>query len=145
MIEVIREAWSWVVLDPAEVIATNAFGNYIVRATDATYWRICPEEVSCEKVAANESEYETLLQDEEFIADWELQQLLEVAVAKFGSPTSERCFCLKIPGVFGGKCLIDNVGTISRRELVSFAGDMAQQIKDVPEGARLKLKIIGGS
>lgn len=47
-----------------------------------------------------------------------------------------------MPGVLGAKYVLQNIGTISRSELVSFAGDMAHQIKDVPDGAKLELRII---
>jgi hypothetical protein len=40
--------------------------------------------------------------------------------------------------VLGGKYDVANFGTISRRELVAFAGDIAEQIKDVPDGAKVK-------
>jgi hypothetical protein len=32
--------------------------------------------------------------------------------------------------------------TMSRAELISFAGDLAEQIKDVPDGGQIKLKIV---
>jgi hypothetical protein len=38
MLDIIREAWGWIGLDPADVVATNSFGNLIVRATDGAYW-----------------------------------------------------------------------------------------------------------
>jgi hypothetical protein len=144
MINAIREAWSWLGLDPVEIVATNAFGNYIVRASDGSYWRLCPEELSFRMVADDDVGYTSLLQNDEFIVDWELQDLLRSAVNKFGSPAADRCFCLKIPGVFGGKYIIDNVGTIARRELVSCSGDLARQIKDAPDGAKLTLSVIRG-
>jgi len=142
MISVIRDAWSWIGLDAIEIVGTNAFGNYHVRDADGACWRICPEELSCMKIVDDASAYASLLSDDGFLADWELPHLLELAVQKFGPPTADRCFCLKMPGVFGGKYVLENIGTISRRELVSFAGDMAHQIKDVPDGAKVELKIL---
>lgn len=144
MISVIRDAWSWIGLDAVEIVATSAFGNYVARDAEGAYWRICPEELSCAKIANDEPAYTSLLGDDEFLVDWELENLVELAVKKFGTPPSDRCFCLKMPGVFGGRYVLDNVGTISRTELVAFAGDMAHQIVDVPDGARLELKIIRG-
>jgi len=142
MISVIREAWSWIGLDPIEVVATNAFGNYLVRDAHGAYWRICPEELSCTKIANNISDYNLLFTDGEFLTDWELEHVVQLAVQKYGSPPADRCFCLKMPGVFGGKYVMENIGTITRRELISFAGDMAHQIKDSPDGSKLALKVI---
>jgi hypothetical protein len=40
----------------------------------------------------------------------------------------------------GGKYDVANFGTISRRELVAFAGDISEQINDVPDGTRVKFR-----
>lgn len=141
MISTIRNAWSWAGLDPAEIVGTNAFGNYLVRAADGTFWRICPEDLSCERIAENDSAFSVLLHDEEFLVGWEMQSLVEVAVRRFGSQPADRCFCLRMPGVLGGAYGGENIGTISREELISFTGDLAQQIKDVPDGAKFEIKI----
>lgn len=84
--------------------------------------------------------FSSLLSDDAFLGDWELQHLLELAVQKFGSLTADRCFCLRMPGVFGGKYVLENIAP-SRGANSSRWGDMAHQIKDVPDGAKLELKI----
>ena len=38
MLDVIRESWGWIGLEPAAIQATNDFGNVIVRHADGTYW-----------------------------------------------------------------------------------------------------------
>jgi hypothetical protein len=63
-------------------------------------------------------------------------------VAKVGTIDHDRCFCLKLPAVLGGPYAEENFGTISRRELIAFSGDIARQIKDVPDGGQFKLKIV---
>lgn len=142
MLDTIREAWGWIGLDPAEVVAENAFGNLIVRAADGTYWRICPEELSCEVVARSAEEFAVLSRGDDFRTDWEMARLVEQARAKLGPLTADRCYCLKLPAVIGGAYDAANMGTISRKELVSFAGDLAEQIKDLPDGAQVQIKII---
>jgi hypothetical protein len=142
MLDTIRDAWKWIGLDPAEVVAENAFGNLIVRATDGAYWRICPEELSCEQVARDAGEFAALSGGEEFRTDWEMARLVEQARQKLGPLSPGRCYCLKLPAVIGGTYDAANMGTISRAELISFAGDMAEQIKDVPDGGQIKIRIV---
>jgi type VI secretion system (T6SS) immunity protein Tdi1 len=141
MLSVINKAWSWIGLSATEVVAANAFGNVVVRATDGSYWRICPEELSCERVAADYSAYQRLMSDPEFQIDWQMDRLVAIAESKFGRNPPERCFCLKITAVFGGAYDIDNIGTITREEVVAAAGDIAEQIKDVPDGGEIILKV----
>lgn len=142
MISAIKKAWSWVGLDPKEVVASNSFGNVIVRDHDGKYWRICPEELSCQVVASSETEFQTLFAESEFVTDWEMAALEAAARERFGPLAPERCYCLKMPRVLGGEYRLDNLGTNSRIELVSFSGDVAEQIKDVPDGGKVEIKIV---
>jgi hypothetical protein len=137
LLTTIRESWGWTGLDPTAVTATNAFGNVIVRATDGAYWRICPEELSCKTVARDDVEFDALWANEDFQVDWQMTRLVKVAQATFGPVDEERCYCLKLPAVLGGAYDAANFGMITRRELLAFAGYVAEQIKDVPDGARI--------
>jgi hypothetical protein len=142
MIDTIRTAWSWIGLAPAEIVATNAFGNLIVRSVDGAFWRICPEELSCAPIAWSQSEYERLLGDAEFVTDWEMTNLVELARDHLGPLSPGRCYCLKMPAILGGGYEASNLGTNSRFEVIAFSGDVAQQLKDVPDGGRVKISIV---
>jgi len=140
VLTMIRESWGWTGLEPAAVMATNAFGNVIVRAADGSYWRICPEELTCKVVARDDTEFDALWANEDFQADWQMTRLVELAQATLGSADEERCYCLKLPAVLGGTYDATNFGTITRRELLAFTGDVAEQIKDVPDGGSIRLE-----
>jgi hypothetical protein len=120
----------------------NAFGNVIFTDEDGRYWRICPEELSCEIVAADDTEFANLQASESFSRDWSMQELVDRARSSLGDPVPERCYCLKIPGILGGKYAFENVDTIDRAELISVSGHIAQQIDDLPDGAQIKLTIV---
>jgi hypothetical protein len=140
MLDVIRKAWGWIGLEPVEVVATNAFGNVIVKAAGGAYWRICPEEWSCEQVARHADEFASLAGTEEFRTDWEMASLVELARRALGPLTTGRCYCLKRPAVIGGGYEESNLGTISVDELIAFSGNMAEQIKDLPDGAQVEIE-----
>jgi hypothetical protein len=142
MLDTIRKAWGWIGLEPSEVVAVNPFGNLIVRAGDGAYWRICPEELSCDRIAGNEDEFTALASADEFRMDWEMRRLVEAARLKLGPLPEGRCYCLKLPAVIGGTYEATNMGTISLTELIACSGDLAEQIKDMPDGTRVQIKII---
>jgi hypothetical protein len=100
------------------------------------------QEWSCEKVARNSDEFATLSSKDEFRTDWEMSRLVQKAKQKLGPLSEGRCYCLKLPAVIGGSYDVTNLGTISLIELISFSGDMAAQIKDVPDGGQIKIKIV---
>jgi hypothetical protein len=138
MLDLIHNSWCWSGLDPSEVLAENAFGNVIVRATNGVMWRICPEELSCEIVAENAAKYATLSDSEQFRTDWEMARLVALAEKTCGPLAEGRCYCLKMPAVLGGAYDAANLGTITREERLAFTGDLAEQIQDLPDGSQIK-------
>ncbi|WP_208728728.1 hypothetical protein [Leptospira selangorensis] len=52
-----------------------------------------------------------------------------------------RKYCLKVPGTLGGEYKLSNISVISFIELIQFSGDVALQIKDLPDGSKVQLKI----
>lgn len=141
MIETIRSAWGWKGIRPAAVVDQNSFGNLIVVDDRGTYWRICPEELSCVPIAHDENEFEKLLSDQEYQRDWHMADLAADAHKSIGATTQGRCYCLKIPAVLGGEYAVANIGTVSITELIACAGDMARQIDGQQDGAKVKLVI----
>jgi len=141
LLSAIREAWAWRGFDPIEIIDLNDFGNAIVRAADGGYWRICPEELTLERVAGSAEELAQLRADPEFETDWSMVALVEAAVVRLGRPANGRCFYLVVPGVLGGAYDADNMRTISLEELHRLTGDLARQIEGLPDGAQIELKV----
>jgi len=142
LIEVIQDAWGWVGLEPTEVMQVNLFGNLLVRDTSFAFWRICPEELSCEKIAETDHLYQQVIGTSEFQEDWAMAVMVREAAAKLGEPTAGRVYCLKIPGVLGGKYASENYGTITLEELISVSGNLALQIRDLPDGSKIQLKVV---
>jgi hypothetical protein len=138
----ICEFWGWMGIESAQVVQLNKFGNVVFADQTGKYWRICPEELKCKPIAESAMTYEHLLNDSEFVNDWEMARLVEIAEAKYGTQPVGRCFCLKIPGILGGAYGIENIGTISIGELIRFSGDVAHQIKDLPSGSKIEFKIV---
>lgn len=130
--ETINEAWGWKGIVAIEIVRTNDFGNVICKTAKNDFWRICPEELLCEKIADNETELEQLLSDLEFELDWKMERLLIAARTKLGDLESGQKYCLKAPG--SGEYSEKNLGKISFAELISFSGYVAFQIKDLKDG-----------
>lgn len=142
MITDILKGWGWTGAKPAVVFDVNKFGNVIFRAVDGAYWRICPEELTCETIADTDEAFATLKQDTEFVEDWDMSRLATEAERRYGLQPAGRCFYLKTPAVLGGAYSVENVRTISIDELLRFSGEIAEQIKDLPDGAQVSFKIV---
>jgi hypothetical protein len=142
LIAEISRAWGWVGIAPEEVVAENDFGNVIVRATDGRYWRISPEEGTCCVVADDRDSLQVLLRDQEFLHDWYMRQLVEVAREHLGELTPPRKYCLKIPGYLGGAYGMPNIATAPIHEIVGMAGDIARQTHELPDGTQVRLEVV---
>ena len=142
IIKEIRESWGWVGIQPEEVVGENDFGNLMIKDIEGRYWRLCPEDVYCQIIAQNREELDKLSSDQEFLEDWYMQALVEKAKEYLGPLTDGRKYCLAIPGVMGGEYDISNIKTVPLIELIHFSGDIANQIKDLPDGAQVQLKVV---
>lgn len=127
---------------PEEVVAENDFGNVIVRATDGRYWRITPEDGICVVIADNRASLEVLLQGQEFLHDWYMRQLVEVARENLGDLVLTRKYCLKIPGFLGGEYGWPNLATAQIQEIIGVAGDIARQMHDFSDGSQVQFKVV---
>jgi Domain of unknown function (DUF1851) len=141
LIKHIERAWSWTGIKPIKVVGENDFGNLMVRDQQGQYWRICPEDLYCKVIAGDRAALDALIEDEEFQQDWNMPALVEEAQATVGPLGPGRKYCLKIPGLLGGEYGGTNLASISLVELVAASGDIAFQIKDVPDGAQVRIKI----
>lgn len=137
----IRDAWGWVGIDPTEVVGQNDFGNLIIRDEDGKYWRICPEDVYCKVIANNQQELDNLSKDPEFLEDWRMSALIEAAKDNVGLLSEGRKYCLVVPGVLGGAYDASNIKSVPLIELIRFSGDLGRQIRDLPDGEQVQLKV----
>ncbi len=106
------------------------------------YWRLCPEDVYCKVIAENRDELDALSTNQEFLADWYMQALAETAKDKLDPLEEGRKYYLVIPNVLGGEYGISNIKTAPLVEIIQLSGDIRRQIKDLPDGAQVKLKVI---
>lgn len=141
IIDTIKKSWSWTNQIPKEILDVNDFGNIIFQSEEGKICRICPEELNFSIIANDLNEYEILKKDEGFITDWEMKTLVGFSKEYIGKLKENEKFCLKLAGVLGGNYEAENLGKISFIELIFFSGDLAKQIKDLPDGAKFELKI----
>ncbi len=139
MLTAINKAWNWIGVKAKEIVLINDFGNIIFKSTQNEFWRICPEELYCEKIADSQLDYEKLLSDSEFIVDWEMDNLVQIAKNTVGELMEGEKYCLKLSGVLGGEYNSENISKVSQMEQIGFSGDLAKQIKDLPDGTKIKL------
>ncbi|MFD1341572.1 T6SS immunity protein Tdi1 domain-containing protein [Litorisediminicola beolgyonensis] len=138
----VAEAWEWTGIEPARLLARNAFGNLLIEDRVGTTWRIVPEELACEPVADSAAERDALLSEPGFVEDWEMLRLVTVAIHTLGAPAPGRVFHLVHPAPLGGDYTPENMRIVPLLEQISFSGEVALQIRDLPDGAEVRLRVI---
>ena len=142
ILQEVRDAWGWVGIDPQEVVLENDFGNLILKDSENRYWRLSPEDVYCEVVAESTEEYKLLVKDEDFLTDWFMSQMVQDAEAALGPLSDGQKYYMVIPGLLGGAYGGSNIQVAPLIELIRFSGNLGKQLKDLPEGAEVQLKVV---
>lgn len=141
LLAVIAASWDWIGIHPEAIIEENDFGNLIIQDSEAKYWRLCPEELTCEVIARDQSALEQLSADLDFLEDWQMSRLVEVANAKLGPLPSDSKYYFVIPPVLGGSYSAENIQRVTLTELIGVSGSLARQINDLPDGSQIRLII----
>lgn len=142
VIKEIIESWGWVGVNPTEIVAENEFGNVILKDAEDKFWRLCPEDVYCEVVAESIVDYNKLINDHEFLNDWNMTVMVNEATEMLGALKEGYKYYMVIPGVLNGEYNGTNFKTAPFVEIIRLSGDLGKQIKDLPDGAEIKLKVI---
>ena len=142
LIQELSNSWGWVGLEPAEVIGENDFGNLMIKDTSGKYWRLCPEECSCRIVAEARDELDALAQEQEFLEDWLMLSLVEVAKAMLGPLRPGYKYAFVIAPVLGGKYESANMQIAPLYEVVRLSGEIGKQIQDLPDESQVCLKVV---
>ena len=142
IISEIIKSWGWVGVNPTEIVAENEFGNLILKDADDKFWRLCPEDVYCEVVAESIDDYNELINDNDFLNDWNMTIMVNEAIEMLGELKEGYKYYMVVPGVLNGEYSGTNIQTAPFIDIIRISGNLGKQIKDLPDGAEVKLKVI---
>lgn len=140
ILDEVSAAWGWTGIVPDELVTENEFGNLIIKDPEDKFWRICPEELTCEVVADSIDAYNVLIQDDEFNEDWFMADMVAIGEKKLGELKEGHKFCLVVPGALGGDYDAKNIKSVAFDALIKKSGEVGKQLHDLPEGAEFKFE-----
>jgi len=138
ILEQILESWGWAGIKPVEIVAENEFANLIIKDVDDKFWRLCPEDVYCKVIANSIYDYNKMIQDEEFLNDWNMTVMVDEAMELLGALEDGYKYYMVIPGVVNGEYGGENIQTASFTRIIRFYGELGRQIKKLPDGAEIR-------
>jgi hypothetical protein len=92
IVQAIKQGWGWLGVDPVRIVMINAFANTIFQNADGTFWRVTPENLTCECTAYTATELDALTATEDFQIDWAMQNLVDAATNELGQLPADKCF-----------------------------------------------------
>jgi hypothetical protein len=133
-------AWSSLLPASTRVLRTNLFADaFVADGTGAVHML---ERAACtvERIASSEAEFWHAVEDDAH--GWQLRPLADEC-RRTGKVLAEgQCYAFTTLPVLGGDYTAENVWVAPWHEWFAFTADLFEQIKDLPDGARVSLKMI---
>ena len=136
--------WRWLCPEPMTLVARNAFGDLFLQSGDGKILLLEVEAGRLTEIATTIVSFHHLLDSgenrEQLFAELEASRFAERGFV----PGITECIGFKMPLVFA-ECSAapDNVYIADLYERISFLGDLHRQIADMPDGAKIRLRVKG--
>ena len=134
--------WHWLLPEEFTVWLMNRFGDLFVVLDDSSVWMFDVGGGSFEQVASCRDEFYDSIENDETANQWLMIPLIDHLVAAGKHVSPKRCYGYIIPPVLGGEYTAKNTSLISIDEHYSFHASVYEQIKDMPDGTAVKIKIV---
>lgn len=131
--------WSSILPGTVRVLRTNLFGDaFVVDIAGAVHML---ERGACTSqwIAATESAFWDAVETDD--EGWQLRPLVDDCRRAGMFLVDGQCYAFTTPPVLGGEYVVANVWVAPWQEWFGFTADLFQQIKDIPNGASVSIKL----
>jgi hypothetical protein len=134
--------WTWIGLDGLRAIAVSAFGDVFFHAADGGVRHLDTVTGRLSPVAASIPDFTAKLLEADQRDALLFAGLVMAARARGMLLAPGQCYDFKVPPVLGGKAEIDQVDTQFFVVKLDLAGQVHQQVKDLPPGTKIGKVVI---
>ncbi len=134
--------WRWLVGDRPRLYGWSTAGDLFLLNAEGQVLMLDPGAGTAEIVADSIPAFRSLLDDEDRSVELLQLGVVEAYEAANGPLAHRRCLSFTTLPVFGGAYTIDNRYCLSIEEHAGVTGHVHRQIRDLPDGARIELKIV---
>lgn len=129
--------WTWLIGTDKTPIMVSSIGDLFLKdATDKVYWLNTGDGTLIE-VADRIEKFKEKLQDKDVVSDWFLVDLIAALKAEGKKLDMGQVYSYKKLIVLGGDYSLDNFVPTDIEVHFSFAGQIHQQVKDLPPGTKI--------
>jgi len=132
--------WSSILPGHVRVLQTNLFGDSFVLVRDGTVHMLERASHSARRITSCEEEFCREIQDDPH--GWQLRRLADECRLAGKVLADGECYGFTTLPVLGGGYTVANIRIARWEEWFSFTADAFQQIKDLPDGATVRLNVV---
>jgi hypothetical protein len=139
-----QAAWSWLVPGPWRVLVCAMVGGIFLETGAGNVRRLDVGAGVVEDVADSVEAFEAIMRsDDPVVEEWFLPALVEALHEAGKRPGPGQAYWFIIPPIFvEGKYSADNMAIVPVREQLLFSADVHKQIADLPDGAKVQIKVV---
>jgi hypothetical protein len=133
--------WSWLLPEVLTPWIVNQLGDIVLVREDGTVSFFDVGGGRVEQIANSREDFITKIDVSNNANDWLAIPLVDGLVKAGLSLRQQTVYGFKIPPLLGGKYELENFEVTDISVHYGFLGDLYGQMKDVPDGARVRVKI----
>jgi hypothetical protein len=137
----IMSDWHWLVPANFTIWIVNRYGDVFLVPEDNSVYMLELGSGTLKRVASNREDFAKKMDEDNNANDWLLIPLVNKCVAAGLQLKSGQCYSYIKPPVLGGGYTVDNTEVTDLSVHYSFLAQIHRQIKDLPDGAKVKLVV----
>jgi enolase len=139
-LQALQAGWGWTGVDFAGILAASPMGHCIVADTGDVLHYLDPDMGTLTRVG-DEGEMAAWLEQPENTVVWLADRLVAAARERLGPATGDEVYSLGLDAMAAGDYAHENLVKVPLAQLLLHSGDLARQLRDMPEGAGFTLRI----
>ena len=141
-LEDICSSWQWCLSEQKSVVFVSCAGDmFLVGKDNAINW-LDTSIGQIKKIADSLEEFEQLLHDDENVDNWFLATLVAELINKGMILKENEVYSFKKLPALGGEYSVDNLEITDISVHFGLTGNIAEQIKDLPDGTKVNFKVV---
>lgn len=138
------ENWGWLLPDTFGVWMANTFGDLFIETEDGAISLLDINAGRFRTLAGSRDEFIEKLGESDNAVSWFYIPLVDALRGRGIVPPPGSCYAFNRPPLLGGDYHPDNVRVAGFAPHLAFTGDLAEQLRDVEDGAEVELKVRAG-
>jgi len=133
--------WRWLLGGLPRLLGWSSSGDLFVAQPSGVVHRLDTAFGALDPVAETVADFERALEDPELVWDMCLVPVVRQFEDEHGPLLEHECLGFTTLPILGGSYAVDNRYRIAIGEHAAFTGNLHAQLRDVPDGAKVRLRI----